>query len=154
VAEDDKVIRTIPVSLGKPSSPSSRGNMVIMTKHESEYFDSSTYGVPTNSPDGYRTKVYWTQRLTWDGQYIHAAPWSVADQGVRNVSHGCANISTANAEWLFHLTHIGDPVIIKGAEHPLEWANGWTDWNVSWEEYLSGSALPRYAVHSNSNHAT
>jgi lipoprotein-anchoring transpeptidase ErfK/SrfK len=153
VTKNDSVIGTAPVSLGKPSSPSSRGNMVIMAKHESEFFDSSTYGVPTNSPDGYRTKVYWTQRLTWDGQYIHAAPWSESDQGKRNVSHGCANISSEKAEWLYKLTHIGDPVILKGAERPLEWANGWTDWNVSWEEYLSGSALPHFRVHSAGSHA-
>jgi lipoprotein-anchoring transpeptidase ErfK/SrfK len=119
--------------------------MIVMIKNETELFDSSTYGVPADSPDGYKTKVSWTQRLTWGGQYIHAAPWSEAQQGHENVSHGCANISTANADWLWHQTHLGDPVIVKGTEHGLDWGDGWTDWNVSFEEYVKGSAVAHTA---------
>ncbi|NJC66468.1 L,D-transpeptidase family protein [Planosporangium flavigriseum] len=150
VTRNDQEIKTMPVSLGKPSAPSSSGNMIVMVKNEWEWFDSSTYGVPVDSQDGYRTKVSWPQRLTWGGQYIHAAPWSVGDQGRRNVSHGCTNISMENAEWLWHQTHVGDPVIVKGTERGLDWGDGWTDWNVPWEEYLKGSALPRPASPSTS----
>jgi lipoprotein-anchoring transpeptidase ErfK/SrfK len=142
VSRNDEGIKTMPVSLGKPSAPSSSGNMIVMVKNEWEWFDSSTYGVPVDSHDGYRTKVDWPLRLTWGGQYIHAAPWSVDEQGHVNVSHGCTNISTQNADWLWHLTHVGDPVIVKGTERGLEWGDGWTDWDVSWEDYLKGSALP------------
>ena len=85
-----------------------------MIKNEWEWFDSTTFGIPSDSPGGYRTKVYWPERLTWDGQYIHAAPWSVADQGHRNVSHGCVNVSDDNAQWLFGITHLGHPVIVIG----------------------------------------
>ncbi len=141
VTKDDQVLRTMPVSLGKPSSPSSSGNMVVMVKNEWEWFDSTTFGIPADSAGGYRTKVYWPERITWDGQYIHAAPWSVADQGHRNVSHGCVNVSDDNAKWLFGITHLGDPVIVKGTERQLDWGNGWTDWNVDWDRYLKGSAL-------------
>jgi len=130
------------VSFGKPSSPSASGNMIIMIKNEWEWFDSSSFGVPSDSPDGYRTKVYWPQRLTWDGEYIHAAPWSEKDQGKRNVSHGCTNISMAHAQWLWQQTRIGDPVIIKGTEQRLKWGNGWSDWDRPWEEYVKGSAIP------------
>ncbi|HEY8533708.1 MAG TPA: L,D-transpeptidase, partial [Micromonospora sp.] len=80
--------------------------------------------------------------LTWGGEFIHSAPWSVADQGVRNVSHGCVNLSPDNARWLFNQTKIGDPVTVKGTEVKLKHGNGWTDWNLSWEEYVKGSALP------------
>jgi lipoprotein-anchoring transpeptidase ErfK/SrfK len=145
VSRNDEQIKTMPVSLGKPDSPSSSGNMIVMVKNEWEWFDSSTYGVPVDSTDGYRTKVYWPQRLTWGGQYIHAAPWSVDQQGRVNVSHGCTNLSTENAEWLWRQTHIGDPVIVKGTERGLDRGDGWTDWNMSWEEYLKGSALPQAA---------
>ncbi|HEV7963125.1 MAG TPA: Ig-like domain-containing protein [Actinoplanes sp.] len=145
VTRNDQEVKTMPVSLGKPSAPSSSGNMIIMVKNEWEWFDSSSYGVPVSSADGYRTKVSWPQRLTWGGEYIHAAPWSVGDQGRVNVTHGCTNISMGNADWLWHQTHIGDPVIVKGTEHGLEWGNGWTDWDRGWEEYVKGSALPRPA---------
>jgi len=113
-----------------------------MIKNEWEWFDSSTFGVPSESSGGYRTKVYWPQRLTWDGEYIHSAPWSEGDQGKRNVSHGCTNISAAHAEWLWKQTRIGDPVIIKGTEEKVKWGNGWTDWTASWDEYVKGSAVP------------
>ncbi|MFC5002266.1 Ig-like domain-containing protein [Dactylosporangium cerinum] len=142
VTQDGQVLRTIPVSLGKPSSPSASGNFVIMVKNEWEWFDSTTFGVPSDSSGGYRTKVYWPQRLTYDGEYIHSAPWSERDQGKRNVSHGCTNVSAANADWLYKQTRIGDPVIIKGTEEKVKWANGWTDWSVSWDEYVKGSAVP------------
>jgi len=95
VKQSGQVVRTIPVSLGKPSAPSSSGNLVIISRNPTELFDSSTYGVPVNAPGGYQTTIQWPMRLTWQGEYIHAAPWSVADQGKRNVSHGCVNIATS-----------------------------------------------------------
>ena len=91
---------------------------------------------------GYRTPIDYAQRLTWGGEYIHAAPWSVAQQGHRNVSHGCINMSDANAKWLFNLSSVGDPVVTKGTERQLKDGNGWTHWNMTWDEYVKGSALP------------
>jgi lipoprotein-anchoring transpeptidase ErfK/SrfK len=149
VTQDGQVLRTVPVSLGKASTPSFYGNMVIMVKNEWEWFDSGTFGIPSDSPGGYRTKVYWPMRLTWSGQYVHAAPWSVRDQGKRNVSHGCTNVSPENADWLWHLVHIGDPVVVKGTEEGLPWGDGWTDWNVPWDEYVKGSAIPPSGTPSN-----
>ena len=139
VTRHDQVVKTIPVSLGKQSHPSSSGNMVVMTKAQSELF------VSTEPGDAYRATVYWTQRLTWGGEYIHAAPWSVGDQGRRNVSHGCTNMSNENAQWLWGITHVGDPVVVTGTEAHLDWGNGWTDWDRSWDSYLKGSALPHPA---------
>jgi lipoprotein-anchoring transpeptidase ErfK/SrfK len=142
VTKDGQVLRTIPVSFGKPGTPSFSGNFVVMIKNQEETFDSATIGVPSESPDAYRLQVKWTQRLTWSGQYIHSAPWSEGDQGKRNVSHGCTNVSAANAEWLFNLTKVGDPVIIKGTEEHVAWQNGWTHWDRPWSEYVKGSAVP------------
>lgn len=31
-------------------------------------------------------------------EFVHAAPWSVAQQGSSNVSHGCINLSPDNAQ--------------------------------------------------------
>ncbi|GAA0709112.1 Ig-like domain-containing protein [Dactylosporangium roseum] len=141
VTQDGQVVRTCPVSLGKPSSPTASGHLIIMIKNEWEWFDSSTFGVPSESDDGYRMKVYWPQRLTWDGEYFHSAPWSEQHQGKRNVSHGCTNLSEANAKWLWQQTLIGDPVIIRGTEEHVKWGNGWTDWDIDWERYAKGSAV-------------
>jgi lipoprotein-anchoring transpeptidase ErfK/SrfK len=137
VLENSVPTRSMPVSLGKASTPSSYGTMVIMEKKAQTVFD--TTGEPG---DQYRADVSYAQRLTWGGEFIHAAPWSVGDQGVNNVSHGCVNMSWGDAEWLFGVTHVGDPVTVSGTEVALQPGNGFTAWNQSWEEHLKGSALP------------
>ncbi|WP_091091110.1 L,D-transpeptidase [Micromonospora nigra] len=139
VTKDGSVVRTIPVSLGKKSTPSSSGTMVVIEKLRKTVFDTYEELGPE---EGYRTKIDYAQRLTWGGEFIHAAPWSEGQQGTRNVSHGCVNVSMANGAWLFKNTHIGDPVTVKGTERKLQNGNGWTDWNMSWEQYVKGSALP------------
>ncbi|WP_430783109.1 Ig-like domain-containing protein [Actinoplanes sp. G11-F43] len=137
VLEDGETIKTMPVSLGKSSTPSSSGHMVIMEKKAATVFDTTD----TDGADGYVTNIEYAQRITWSGQYIHSAPWSVGDQGRRNVSHGCINVSPANARWIFNKTLIGDPIVVKGTSDKLSYGNGWTPWDVSWEEFQKGSAL-------------
>ncbi|MGV9211593.1 Ig-like domain-containing protein [Micromonospora sp. RB23] len=139
VTRDGKVIKTIPVSLGKKSTPSSSGTMVVIEKLRKTVFDTFEELGPE---DGYRTKIDFAQRLTWGGEFIHAAPWSEGQQGSVNVSHGCVNVSMANGDWLFKNTEVGDPITVKGTERKLQNGNGWTDWNMSWDEYVKGSALP------------
>ncbi|MCW6005590.1 L,D-transpeptidase family protein [Micromonospora sp. CPCC 205371] len=139
VFKDGKVIKTIPVSLGKKSTPSASGTMVVMEKKEKTVFDTRDAPDPANR---YVVDIEFAQRLTWSGQYIHSAPWSTADQGRRNVSHGCLNLSAGNAKWLFGQTKIGDPVTVKGTEDKLAHGDGWTAWNLTWQQFIKGSALP------------
>lgn len=139
VTRDGKVIRTIPVSLGKKTTPSSSGTMIVIEKLKETVFDTFAELGPK---EGYRTDIDFAQRLTWGGEFIHAAPWSEGQQGRVNVSHGCVNVSMADGGWLFNQTRIGDPITVKGTERKLQNGNGWTDWNMGWEEYVKGSALP------------
>ncbi|MGC9668370.1 Ig-like domain-containing protein [Planosporangium sp. 12N6] len=139
--QDGQVVKTMAVSLGSPEHPSFSGTMTIMEKLDKTVFDSSTYGTPVNSPDGYRTDVQFAERLSWDGQFIHAAPWSVAQQGHTNVSHGCVNISLENAQWIYNWVKVGDPVVVKGTERHLGQGNGWTAWDLPWDDFVKGSAL-------------
>jgi lipoprotein-anchoring transpeptidase ErfK/SrfK len=139
VRQDGKVIKTIPVSLGKKKTPSSSGTMVVIEKKRKTVFDTRAELGPE---EGYRTKIDYAQRITWSGQFIHAAPWSEGVQGRRNVSHGCVNVSMKMGEWLFKRTMIGDPITVRGTEERLENGNGWTDWNMPWSEYVKGSAVP------------
>ncbi|MGS2616565.1 Ig-like domain-containing protein [Micromonospora sp. LZ34] len=139
VYEDGNLVRTLPVSLGKRKTPSSSGTMVVMEKKESTVFDTRDDPDPANR---YVTEIDFAQRLTWGGEYIHAAPWSEHVQGRQNVSHGCVNVSMANARWLFGKTKIGDPITIKGTERRLAPGNGWTAWSLTWSEFVKGSALP------------
>ena len=139
VTGDGVQTRRLPVSLGKPSTPTSSGHMVVMSREEQTVFDTYAELGPV---EGYRADISYAMRLTWGGEYIHAAPWSEGDQGVRNVSHGCINLSMADARWLFGHVKVGDPVKIKGTEVRLEHGNGWTAWDLTWEEFVAGSALP------------
>jgi lipoprotein-anchoring transpeptidase ErfK/SrfK len=139
VTRNGKVIKTILVSLGKASTPSSSGAMLVIEKKRHTVFDTLAELGPQ---EGYRTDIDYAQRITWGGEFIHAAPWSEGQQGRVNVSHGCVNVSMKDGAWLFGQTRIGDPVTVKGTERRLQNGNGWTDWNMSFEEYAKGSALP------------
>ncbi|GGK06435.1 hypothetical protein GCM10010123_40320 [Pilimelia anulata] len=139
VRRDGRVVRTMAVSLGKPSTPSSSGTLVVMEKAASTIFDTMDE-LPAG--EGYRTRIQYAQRLTWGGEFIHSAPWSVGDQGYRNVSHGCVNLAPGNAAWLFGQTLVGDPVAVRGTERKITDGNGWTAWDQPWARYVRGSALP------------
>jgi lipoprotein-anchoring transpeptidase ErfK/SrfK len=138
VKQDGKVIKTIPVSLGKASTPSSSGTMIVIEKKEHTVFDTTD---ELGKEEGYRTKIDYAQRITWSGQFIHSAPWSEGVQGKVNVSHGCVNVSMAMGKWLFSRTMLGDPITVSGTGRKLENGNGWTDFNMSWEQYKKGSAI-------------
>ncbi|NUT34556.1 MAG: L,D-transpeptidase family protein [Hamadaea sp.] len=135
--KNGKLLRTMPVSLGKSSTPSSSGHMVVMEQAYTKRFD--TRGEPNG---GYVVDVNYAQRLTWGGEFIHSAPWSVGDQGYRNVSHGCVNVGPGNAEWLFTEMKVGTPVTVTGTGIKLAPGNGWTVWDMSWPEFIKGSAVP------------
>jgi lipoprotein-anchoring transpeptidase ErfK/SrfK len=139
VTQNGKVVNTIPVSLGKASTPSSSGTMVVIQKLRHTVFDTMAELGPTK---GYRTEIDFAQRITWSGQFIHAAPWSEGVQGKVNVSHGCVNVSEKMGAWLFSRTMMGDPITVSGTGSKLKNGNGWTDWNMSWDEYVKDSAIP------------
>jgi lipoprotein-anchoring transpeptidase ErfK/SrfK len=141
VYQDGKPLRTMPVSLGRASMPTSAGISVVLVKFSQKFFDSASFGIPRDAPGGYYTKVYWDTKFTFGGEYIHGAPWSVSQQGRRNVSHGCINVSTANAKWFYHLSKRGDIVQVIGTERAVRRGDGYTDWNVPWATWLAGSAL-------------
>ena len=75
------------------------------------------------------------------GEFIHAAPWSVQNQGKSNVSHGCVGLSTDNAGWLFSRTNIGDVVEFTGSDRKMEPGEGMGVWLYSWDEWKALSAV-------------
>jgi lipoprotein-anchoring transpeptidase ErfK/SrfK len=141
VTRNGKTIKTIPVTTGDSSFPTRSGIKVFVTRERTRVMDSSTVDIPAGSPDAYRIKVEYAMRLTWSGEFVHAAPWSVRSQGNANVSHGCTGMSTANAKWMYDNSRIGDVVKYINSSRPMEQGNGYTDWNVPWKEWLKGSAL-------------
>ena len=146
VYRNGKKTRVIPVTTGKAEFLTRNGTKVILEKHTMKIMDSTTVGIPKSSPEYYRLEVPYAMRVTWSGEFVHAAPWSTGDQGRDNVSHGCVGMSMSNAIWLFNQSTVGDIVKVVGSSRPLEPGNGYTDWNVSWADWLAGSALQSAAA--------
>jgi lipoprotein-anchoring transpeptidase ErfK/SrfK len=133
------VARTIPISMGKPAHETPVGTYVVMSEHTDYTMDSSTYGVPADSPAGYRTHVEVATRMSNSGIFYHSAPWSVGDQGNRNVSHGCLNMTTENARWLQSISQKGDVIVVQNSGGPvLESWDGLGDWQIPWDQWVAG----------------
>ncbi|MBF6082805.1 L,D-transpeptidase family protein [Nocardia cyriacigeorgica] len=141
VTRNGEVIRTMPTSMGKDSTPTDNGIYIVADKHREIIMDSSTYGVAVNSPDGYRTPVDFATRISYSGIFFHSAPWSVGQQGYSNTSHGCLNLSPENARWVFENAKRGDITIVKNTVGgTLSGVDGLGDWNIPWSEWKAGNA--------------
>lgn len=137
------LIKTFPISVGRPQYPTKSGVHITFEKSQVVTMDSATVGIPRNSPDGYYEKVYWDVRISYGGAFVHAAPWSVAEQGISNVSHGCVNLSTTNAIWFYNWSLRGDIVDVYNTGAPPDTADpGMADWNMSWKKWVAGDAAP------------
>ncbi|MDP9182566.1 MAG: Ig-like domain-containing protein, partial [Actinomycetota bacterium] len=136
VVVDGKLIRTVKVSTGRDKYPTRGGVHLVLEKLKVQIMDSATVGIPRKSPDGYYEEVPDSVRISYGGAFVHSASWSVRDQGVRNVSHGCVNISPADARWFFELVKRGDVVnIVHAKAPPLLTDPGMSDWNVPFSEW-------------------
>jgi lipoprotein-anchoring transpeptidase ErfK/SrfK len=135
VTRNGKVEKTFPVSMGMPDGKheTKNGTYYVLEKFADIVMDSSTYGVPVNSANGYKIKVQWAVRIDNSGGFVHSAPWSVADQGKRNVSHGCINLSPTNAKWFYDNFGSGDPVVVKNSVGLYTNPDGADDWQ--WQLY-------------------
>ena len=136
-----EIVKTMPTSMGKDSTPTPNGVYIIGDRYSRLVMDSSTYGVPSNSPNGYRLEVDWATQMSYSGIYVHSAPWSVGSQGSANTSHGCLNVSPADAEWFYYNTRRGDVVEVEGTVgSTLSGTDGLGDWNIPWSQWKAGNA--------------
>ncbi|HEY5247471.1 MAG TPA: Ig-like domain-containing protein [Dermatophilaceae bacterium] len=137
------IIRSFKVSTGKsgPMTETRYGTKVIIERNSAITMDSATVGIPKGDPSYYKIKTEWNLRLTWTGEYIHSAPWSVNSQGTQNVSHGCTNMAPADAEWMFTNSKVGDVVKFTGSSRAFTSAEGIGVWVYSYEDWVSQSAL-------------
>jgi lipoprotein-anchoring transpeptidase ErfK/SrfK len=132
VVRNGKLEKTIPVSMGMSAGghTTPNGTYYVLEKFPHIVMDSSTYGVPVNSANGYKVDVDLAVRIDNSGNFVHSAPWSVADQGKRNVSHGCINISPENAKWFYDNFGSGDPIVIKNSKGLYNQPDGASDWQM------------------------
>ena len=137
------VIRTFKVSTGKPGplTETRFGTKVIIERNSAITMDSATVGIPKGDPNYYKIDTKWNLRLTWTGEFIHSAPWSVTAQGTQNVSHGCTNMAPADAQWMFNNSKMGDLVKFTGSSRAFRPTEGIGVWVYDFAGWKAQSAL-------------
>lgn len=134
VSSDGKPRWVFPVSLGAGNSPTSRGTKVIMEKGRS---------LCMSGPGYHQCGVKFTQRLTYGGEYLNAAPWNEYNiaHGI-DTSNGCTNLLPKDADTLFHSLLVGDIVQYPNAPGPaMTLGAGYGDWNVDWSTWQRGGLI-------------
>ncbi|MFG3267291.1 L,D-transpeptidase [Streptomyces bobili] len=142
VTQEGKVVKTIPVTTGKPGYATWNGQMVISEKFTVTRMNGDTVGY-----DGeYDIKdVPHAMRLTDSGTFVHGNYWGGDAFGNYNASHGCIGLrdvrggydSGVPAAWFFDHSMAGDVVVVKNSTDPtVEASNGLNGWNIPWAEWI------------------
>jgi lipoprotein-anchoring transpeptidase ErfK/SrfK len=138
VVRDGRMVMDFPASYGLGSDANRvtrSGTHVVMSKSPLYLMSNPAYGY-VNFPSR------WSVRISNNGEFIHANPETTGVQGSANITHGCVNLSTANAKEYFDSALFGDPVEVAGSRVAMSPADGDIyDWTVPWGEWVSMSAL-------------
>lgn len=143
VVRDGKLIKTVPVTTGKPGYDTWNGQMVVSEKHPVTRMNGETvgYGGEYDIKD-----VPHALRLTTSGTFLHGNYWGGDAFGNYNASHGCIGLrdvrggwdKNAPAAWFFRNAMIGDVVVVKHSkDKTVAPDNGLNGWNMSWEDWKS-----------------
>lgn len=139
VYQNDQLIDTWPVSMGKTGFETLQGTLTVLYKMQDVKMQScNTFGGAACVPgttNYYNEDVYWDTAISTTGFYIHAAPWDIGDQGVDDVSHGCVNLSTDRATTFFNWSQEGDVVVIANTGNTATYASGEGDWQIPFPQY-------------------
>ncbi|MDQ4119677.1 MAG: Ig-like domain-containing protein [Actinomycetota bacterium] len=137
VLRDGKQVASYPASYGLAADPNRNtrsGIHVVSEKFTDKRMTSAQYG--------YDVMSRWAVRMSNNGEFIHANPASASAQGSSNVTHGCVNLSTADAKAYYDSALYGDPVEVTGTPVQLSPADGdISDWTIPWEQWKGMSAL-------------
>jgi lipoprotein-anchoring transpeptidase ErfK/SrfK len=125
-----------PISTGRTTMPTPDGTYLTVEKAN----PVRMIGGKKGTPGYYNELVNYAVRFTFSGDYYHSAPWSVVNQGVSNVSHGCVNLAPEDAQIYYQMAIPGDPITITNSPKAGKWDDGWTQWFLGWSDYLAGSA--------------
>ncbi|KMO76812.1 lipoprotein-anchoring transpeptidase ErfK/SrfK [Mycobacterium sp. BK558] len=136
--EAGAVIMDFPCSYGEGDEDRNvtRSGIHVVTEKYEDFYMSNPAGGYTNAHERFAV------RISNNGEFIHANPNSAGAQGNSNVTNGCINLSTTDAEQYFQTAVYGDPVEVTGTRIDLSYADGdiW-DWAVPWDEWTAMSAL-------------
>lgn len=74
VYKNDEVIKELPVTTGKPGFDTRNGVKVVLGKEYFVRMRGTSIGIAEGSSESYDLPVYYATRVTWSGEYVHAAP--------------------------------------------------------------------------------
>lgn len=137
VVRDGKPVAEYPASFGDETDPTRvtpSGIHVILAKYPG-YADRDARPGCGTSP------LRWAVRLSGAGVFLHSAPGSVAEHGLRNVTSGCVHLAPAAAEQYFAEALVGDPVEVVGTARKLGPDDVYLQWTRSWDQWQARSAL-------------
>jgi len=144
VVTDAGVIMDFPCSYGEADKARNvtRNGIHVVTEKYSDFYMSNPAAGYSNAHER------WAVRISNNGEFIHANPASSGAQGNTNVTNGCINLSTGNAQEYYGSAIYGDPVEVTGSSIQLSYSDGdiW-DWAVDWDTWVSMSALPPPTAH-------
>lgn len=136
VQQDGDTVASYPASYGKGTSRDTTtrsGIHVVMELFETKLMSNPKYGYVN-------LEEHWATRISDNGEFIHANPDTVGDQGNSNVSHGCVNLSTSHAKEYMESSIYGDPVEVTGTDVQLSAEDGdLYDWAIPWDKWVTMS---------------
>ncbi len=99
--EDGRLVRNVLISPGRPETPTVRGDFTIQRKYVSQIMSGPGYYLPDVS-----YILYFYAGYAFHGTYWHSN-WG------QPMSHGCVNMPTPEAEWLYNWAEVGTPVRVQ-----------------------------------------
>jgi lipoprotein-anchoring transpeptidase ErfK/SrfK len=124
VYDKGKLVKAFQVTTGQPDLPTPPGTWWVEGKKAPTKFKSDA---PPSSPDWYPpTPINFAMQFHSNGYYLHDSWWRSEygpgtnfphiDPGGTQFSihgsHGCVNMSTANAGWLYSFVQVYTPILI------------------------------------------
>jgi lipoprotein-anchoring transpeptidase ErfK/SrfK len=123
--QDGRLVFATPVATGRERLRTPSGVYQVMSKSANVVFHSPW---PLGSPYYYAPEhINYALLFRTGGFYIHDAPWRevfgpgseslhfTPSGGVETGSHGCVNVPTLAADWLYHWAQVGTAIQITGA---------------------------------------
>ncbi|KAB8191448.1 L,D-transpeptidase family protein [Nonomuraea phyllanthi] len=142
VRRDGAVVQRMAISAGMATTPEyTTTSGIHLTMDKGNPVRMISPGRAEGEPGYYDLLIDHAVRISNSGEYVHAKNnlWA---QGRANVSHGCVNARPDQAAWFYDSSLRGDPVTITGTDRRLAWDNGWGFWQLPWDRWRQGSALP------------
>lgn len=112
------------------------GPHVVLSKELTHTMSSASFGLTDPKDPFYYApeEVQLCTRISYSGEFLHSAPWNHS-LGRANLSHGCINLSPADAKWVYDNFILGDVVDVRNSPKELPIWNGLGDWTVSYDKY-------------------